>query len=472
MQASTQGMKGQPQAGLAALAQPAQAPKGKSPDDMYAIMARAKDMSDSQLADVLTGKSIDVPQFAAMTVAMGRKSLRNAVDGAQAQQQARQPSVKDKYLAEDAQAKMAQMMAQAPQMGGEGAGIAGIPAPNMESVDMASGGIVAFDEGGEVPRYYDGGPLTADQMQQLMTRGSLTRDPEEIKKDLEEQSMFGMSQRTRAARKDATAKPSMTAAQLDAIAQGQGVFPEGSVALPGGLTPDSLGRYVAGNEIPRPAPVAPKKSGLESIMAGGEAPKSQASQDYLSKLEGLSNKQREGLAALKSQGGGEALMQLGAALFGSPNLAQAAAKGLPMVASTSAATRKEARELERGAMDYDLNLAKAREAAEAGDMDRAFQYKKLAEETKMRSAALGQGTDLMRNLQMLQDPKMMELYQQMNASKKPTDVVSRNDALKQWEDLTRTKQSKYGDFETYYKTINNNLMSATIPGQGANIRPY
>jgi hypothetical protein len=82
------GMKGQPQAGLAALAQPAQAPRGMSSGSMQQILERARSMSDSQLADILSGKSMDVPQYVAMTEAMGRKSLRNAVQGAQAQQQA------------------------------------------------------------------------------------------------------------------------------------------------------------------------------------------------------------------------------------------------------------------------------------------------------------------------------------------------------------------------------------------------
>ena len=66
-----------PQAGLAALAQPAQAPKGKSPENMGAMMALARKMSDAQLAEVLQGKSLDVPQYVAMTEAMGRKQLRS-----------------------------------------------------------------------------------------------------------------------------------------------------------------------------------------------------------------------------------------------------------------------------------------------------------------------------------------------------------------------------------------------------------
>ena len=125
---------------------------GSGAGTMAKVMAMARHMSDSQLADVLAGKNMDIPQFAAMTEAMGRKQLRTAVQGAESQQMAHQPSVKDKLLMEH-QAEMMPQMAQsapAPQ-----AGIANLPAPNMEK--LASGGIIAFDEGGDVPGFKVGG---------------------------------------------------------------------------------------------------------------------------------------------------------------------------------------------------------------------------------------------------------------------------------------------------------------------------
>jgi hypothetical protein len=129
-------------AGLGALTQMGPTPKGKSPSNMGQVMALARKMSDMQLSDVLQGKSLDIPQFAAMTEAMGRKSLRNAMQGAEAQMQAKQPSVKDKLLAEEAAQQLP-----------EASGIGQLPAPNMASMGMAGGGIIAFDDGGEVPRF-------------------------------------------------------------------------------------------------------------------------------------------------------------------------------------------------------------------------------------------------------------------------------------------------------------------------------
>lgn len=463
-----QGMKAQPQAGLAALAQPAQAPRGMPSGSIEQIMSRAKSMSDAQLADVLAGKSMDVPQYVAMTEAMGRKSLRQAVQGQQAMAQAKQPSVKDKFLTEEAQAQMAQQMAQAPQMGG----IAALPAPNMESVDMASGGIIAFESGGEVPGYYQGGPLTEEEMQQLLSRGSLRRSDEEIAKAQEGQNLFGMSQRTRAAMKDKEKSKSYTPAELEALASGQGAFAEGSPALPGAnlaAAPDSLGRFVAGT-APASA-VAPKAPsvGIGAPATGANPyaiPEQGAkSKDYLSKLEGMSDKQRAGLDAIKSQGGGEALMQLASGILSRPTLAQGLGAALPVVASTAAATRKETRGVENAANEYDLNLAKAQEAAESGDMDRAVQYKKLADEAlyranslKLQGAALAQDTNEIRTLKALAaDPKLAALYK--GAGK--TNVISREAALKEWGDLLPAQQKKYGTFNDYYASVNSTMGGGT-----------
>jgi len=192
--AAPKGMAIAPQAGLAAIAQPSQAPKGMSSGNMAQVMARAKGMTDSQLADVLKGASLDVPQYVAMTEAMGRKSLRTAMQGQQAMAQAQQPSVKDKLLMGD-QPQMPQGMPQQPMMAAQGGlmysdgGISSLPAPNMESMDMASGGIVAFDEGGEVPRFNEGGNWFTEfrdslyspeeRRAELIKRGRIADEPSE-----------------------------------------------------------------------------------------------------------------------------------------------------------------------------------------------------------------------------------------------------------------------------------------------------
>ncbi|MFZ4599660.1 MAG: hypothetical protein ACOYNN_13530, partial [Terrimicrobiaceae bacterium] len=133
-------------AGLSALLKPDAASRGKPVESMEKLFNVAKDLPDSVLADVLAGRSLQVPQYLAMLVATGRKNLRTAMQGVQARAQLQQPSVKDKLLAEEAVSPMMgqPMQGQMPVMAAEG-GLASLPAPNMDTVDMADGGIIAFN---------------------------------------------------------------------------------------------------------------------------------------------------------------------------------------------------------------------------------------------------------------------------------------------------------------------------------------
>jgi hypothetical protein len=438
------GMKGQPQAGLAALAQPAQAPRGMSSGSMEQIIARARQMSDSQLADILSGKSMSVPQYVAMTEAMGRKSLRNAMQGAQAMAQGKQPSVKDKMLAEDAQEQMAQ---EATDMGG----IADIPAPNMESVDMAGGGIIAFDNGGltEDPLAYLSG-LDAAGMAEDESRVAALK-AERKAREAKQQYEFLKQSAPDVAAKMAKSDPSL-------------VTPVAVAA------PPVASKAPIAAAIPA-APAAPKAPVTGVGTAPGAQPyaipsfeslQGKRSEEYLAKLEGLGEKRRAGLAEIKKQGGGEALMNLAAAVMGSPTLAQAAAKGLPMVASTAAATRREARALESSADDYDLNVAKAREAAEKGDTALALQYTQLANQAKAQN-------DLAKYQQ-----GMLGVYgQRAGALTGKGQTISREAALRAYNDMLkadiRTKK-QFPTFQSYYDSLGDSTMGSSGPDLAAAAR--
>jgi len=91
----------------------------------------------------------------------------------------------------------AQQMAQAPTPDQRMGGIAQAGGDMFNTMGYAGGGIIAFN--GEDQSYVEGEPLTKEQMQQMLTRGSIRRSDEEIKKAQKEQSDFGMSPRTRAA---------------------------------------------------------------------------------------------------------------------------------------------------------------------------------------------------------------------------------------------------------------------------------
>ena len=429
------GMKGQPQAGLAALAQPAQAPRGMSSGSMQQILERARMMSDSQLADILSGKSMDVPQYVAMTEAMGRKSLRNAMQGAQAMAQAKQPSVKDKMLAEDAQEQMAQ---EATDM----SGIAAIPAPNMESVDMAGGGIVAFQNTGLVEdENLDGMAYLSGQ------------DPASLMKD---QARVDALKAERKAREDKERYTYLKEAAPDVAAKMAKADP--SLIAPVAVAAPPVTTKGPATTLPA-TPAGPKAPGTGIGPAPGAQPYSipsfeslqgKRSEEYLAKLEGLGEKRRAGLAEIKKQGLGEALMQMGAGLFSAPTLGQGLAKGLPLASSTAAATRKEARALESSADDYDLNVAKAREAAEKGDTALALQYTQLANQAKAQN-------DLAKYQQ-----GMLNVYgQRAGALTGKGTTISREAALKAYNDMIkadiRTKKD-FPTFESYYQSVSPSTM--------------
>jgi hypothetical protein len=428
--------KGQQAAGLGALAQPASMPKGKSPDSMYQIMELARKMSDAQLADVMAGKSMDVPQYVAMTEAMGRKKLRIAMQGAQAQQQAQQPSIKDRLMSEQ------QQLAQAPQMGG----IAGIPAPNMESVDMAAGGIVAFADGDLVEAQnidgmaylsgQDPESLMKDQLrvEELLTKKKLAEEKERfefLKKSAPDVAAKMAKENPSLVTPDVTTAPASTA----------------SKGAPASAKPTAPRTEVTGVGVPS------KASGYKIPTL--EELRGKKSEDYLSKLEGVSEKRRAGLAELKKQGGGEALMNLSAALLSSPTLAQGLAKGMPLVASAAASTRKEARAIENAADEYDLNIAKAREAAEKGDMTLALQYQQLANQAEANA-----------NLAKYQQGMLGVYGERAGAIAGKGKTISPDAALKQYNDMLKEPltgkkfQQKFPNFQSYYQSLSDSTMGA------------
>lgn len=510
--AAPKGMAAAPQAGLAAIAQPAQAPKGKSSGNMAQVMALARKMSDAQLAEVLQGKSLDVPQYVAMTEAMGRKSLRTAVDGQQAMAQAQQPSIKDKLMMGD-QPQMPQGMPMAPQqpvMAADGGlmyadgGIASLSAPNMESMDMASGGIVAFNEGGtseeeqarkdrEALKYgWENTKAAARDILTLPGRGlagafetAVTRPVRAMGVDMPylPSSFYGgdassltphMDTLTRQRESQAASKTTPTVnstptqAEIDAIR----ATAAPSAAPAGGPTQaqrDAFyekGKAGDGKEKTGLGATDEFKSYMDTVKKNNA--------DYLGKLEGLSAKQREGLASIKSQGGGEALMNLAQGILSKPGLAAGVAAGLPGVAATSAASRKEQRAVENAANDYDLNLAKAQEAAAKGDMESALKFKQLADEASYRNKSLAiqnaqvnKPGESMQLLNALGDPKLMERYKEMQLSKKPTDVISKSDALKAYndrleKDIGKKFLKQFPTFDSYYNDLSTKAGSGGV----------
>jgi hypothetical protein len=100
-------------------------------------------MEDSELASYAAANKSDPFIFPlAFQESQSRKRLRASKDAQAAGQT--QPKVVDQNLAE---------MAPQAQALPEDQGIAQLSAPNMQTINKAGGGIIAFEEGGEVPRF-------------------------------------------------------------------------------------------------------------------------------------------------------------------------------------------------------------------------------------------------------------------------------------------------------------------------------
>ena len=407
-------------AGLGAMIQAkGSAGAGAPKQTMNEMMALAQKLPDSELADVLAGKSVRVPQFAAMLAAMGRDSLRTAVAGAQAGQ-AKGPNKKDQMLA-----KMS--------------GINALPAQNMEQMGegMAEGGIIGFSKGDpegvkdpdkqtpseramaeyirkinnsslfnqqvepspSTPPVYETDPQAAADRAAIASFGRKSMDvlggvAEAPFKALGSASNFLINRPLRAAGVPIPEVPAQFrygAEAPKAPTAGETIGPQGTVPLR--QADEKVGA------APPPKTGVDQTGGAPRGTAPGVAPPAVAAPEqrksFLDGLDEGADDSAKRMAEGKSQAQGEFLMQLGASLLGTPNLGQALMQGTQKGLPGLAASRKETNAILKEQREYKLNMAKAKEAAAQGNDDLAFKYAKLAEDSKyqtgMVAAAMARG---------------------------------------------------------------------------------
>ena len=488
-------------AGLGALTQMSPTPRGKSPSNMGQVMALARKMSDMQLADVLQGKSLDIPQFAAMTEAMGRKSLRNAMQGAEAQMQAKQPSVKDKLLAEEAAQQLP-----------EASGIGQLPAPNMASMGMAGGGIIAFDDGGEVPRFSGVDTSLVDAFGSptgMYDIKELTPD-EKFAAALEQTRQMNARIAREAEKKVQTEKnlkgTNLAAPELNEKNQPVVVPPP---LPPGGAAPNAAARPAGGSPVVTPGLPADLKfdpsefdQKYKDLLGTTPAFNKRDNPYYSMKYEGDDPRK------VREEGIGFGLMKAGQALLKNPTFAGGLGDAIGAFGDQGWLTAKELKAAKKDERDYNFNMAKATELFEQGQEDKALQYAKIgqdrekavaeltlnafkakvdtfkantdkfsAEQTakyqKMMAGKPDSGIAMLNRI--MQDNPKMNTLDAVNAmygarTGVKQDTLSKDAASKLWEKMSKAEKKDYGDFENFYQTRNNRLLSDTIPS-GA-IRPY
>jgi hypothetical protein len=154
-------------------------------------------------------------------------------------------------------------------------------------------------------------------------------------------------------------------------------------------------------------------------------------------------------------------MRLSAGLLSAPG-AKGLSAGVAGLAEQAGLTRKETNALKKDARDYDLNLKRAEAAFEQGQDELGLKFTEAANVNKYRMASLTQEPGELRTLKaIIADPKLAAAYK----GGKGAGVVSRTDALKEWNDLAPGDKRKMmkdlgiSDFSGYY-----NYLSTGLPG--------
>ena len=415
------------------------APRTDNPaKDMAAIMAQARNYPDSRLADVLAGKDMSIPQYVAMAEAMGRRNLRQAVDGAQAQQQAQQPSVKEQLLAEQ----------NAPQMV---AGIDQLPAANMESMDLAGGGIIAFEGGGGVPGFYEGELIDGfGSNPNAAFMDQMRIDELKRKKDIQQYEFL----------KDAS--PVAAARMLEKN-------PSLEVKAPIAATPDVAKPDVAKPDVVKPNVAAPS-SGLPAIDVSQATKFERRTSPF-----GQMSAEKVDFEGLKNKGLGEGLMKMGAGLLSAPG-SRGFAAGIQALADSGAVSRKEINALKKDARDYDFNIKRAETAFEQGQDELGLKYTEAANLNKFRIASLNQKPNELRTLEgIAANPELAAIYKggknlESYSLKDATDAFNKLEGSKLRE-LKKIGVTTPAEYRQYVLT---NLppmqVVGTIPGKDAVVR--
>lgn len=400
---------------------------GASRQSMEQMLEAARRMSDSQLADILSGKSMEVPQFVAMSEAMGRKELRTAMQGQQAQQQGQQPTIREQLLAETAAQTAPAPQATLP----EEMGIGALPAPNMEQIDsMANGGIVAFDDGGLTKGEQD----RLDFLRPFAATGDILSLPASYPMSvlsgaripftdtkLPEFYTQGVTPFYDMIRRSQAQAAAAQAEDYEALDQALNEQP-----YPVGETVDTT------SEKPATKSGVSTTTGAPAAAAAStrQAPVQEARSPFAEFAEAGSGLERT-LAEQQDQAQGEFLLQLGASLLTSPTIAEGLGKGAQTALPMLAANKREANKLRQDARDFKFNVAKAQEAAELGNQELAYKYEKLAADTAYQTGLLAtKGTtggitskDLFtafnnQKKEILKDPLTSSRYNKMSEAEK------------------------------------------------------
>jgi hypothetical protein len=424
------------------------------------------------------------------------------MQGQQAMAQAQQPSVKEKLLMGD-QPQMPQgMPMQQPVMAASGGlmyaggGLADLPAPNMDSMDMASGGIVAFQDNPDQP-VREGMPatdLTEEEKKQLaqnayMQRVQAISNPGAAISNFfanrpSSEELFNRASKARSGEikmftNEQTPKGKLVEAGL--VDRNTPIQDVPKVALANEQKRTALNAVdreeaAAGAGMMALANAQKSKAAAVPVDTDQKAAERRASLMGTDTGTGITPEKRTNpfgqlsaeipdYAKVKSQGLGEGLMVLSSAMFGNPNLAMALSQGLPALAKVSGATRKELGEIKKDYNAQQLSLAKANELFEQGQEDKAFKYLKQSQDNayhmqtamaSMIQARKPSGSMDLFNAVQKQNPNMsaLDIISAMSGAKEGTKNEAKSDqALRDAYIKSPYLQTLYPNIDDYIKKM-------------------
>ena len=326
-------------------------------EQMYKMALDPRIYPDSRLLSIMQGRDQSLPMAIAMAAKQQRDKLKTAETGAQAQQGAKQPTVKDKMLASS--------------LPPEHTGLGALPAENMDGMDeahMAAGGIVAFADRGLV-----------DLEEALQKDEDTDQKPSPLRGRLFGDfgsKLQGFSDKNTVV---PTVNATPTQAELTALQKG-------GPQDPTYISPEMQA------EINRRSAATPRQTGVGTPPSQGGAAANAAQNlgigepsKRVDRFAGLGETQEtfdKKLAAEKNAGQAEFLMNMGLKMMTTVGpigkaIGEGGIAGLPSLS----ASRKTIRELEKARSDFQLNMARYQTAADEGDMELAYKYKALAEKT-------------------------------------------------------------------------------------------
>ena len=343
-------------------------------EQMYKMALDPRIYPDARLLSIMQGKDQSLPMAVAMAAKQQRDKLKTAGAGEQAQQGAKQPSVKDQMLAKD--------------LPPEHSGLAALPAENMHDMGseqmMAGGGIVAFSglEDSLVEQAKSDDDAKNEWLQNAKKNPPAPATP----------SWLDRLPTTLADKRSAATDTAIAQANADAAAQDKvaGVATPTGQTNPLAITPQQQAVINANNAN---NPIKPSDAATNAAtnaaqpQAGiGEPPK------RVDRFAGLGETQEafdKKLAAEQNAGKSEFLMNMGLKMMTTVGplgkaIGEGGIAGLPSLS----ASRKTVRELEKNRTDYQLNMAKAQTAADQGDDELSLKYKTLAEQSAYHSGLL------------------------------------------------------------------------------------